>query len=71
MILDGGNCQNGARAGELYVDRFHAERELVGKASWNEDWSDMPQRWLAIMHVANYGATVPRRRINRKQRERK
>ena len=62
MIRKGGQWQYGTRAGERYVDsRFHIERELVGYPSHNEDWDYMPQRWLAIMHVANYGKTVNRR----------
>ena len=62
LIFNGGQWQNGTRAGELYADcRYHKERELGGLPSHNEDWDDMPQRWLAIMHVANYGKTVSRR----------
>lgn len=71
MVMDG-QWQNSTRAGERYVNRrFHTERKLVGYSS-HEDFDDLPERWLAIMHAANHGKTVPRRmRPKKRKRTRK
>lgn len=52
-ILEGGQWPYGPFAGSFYINSNHTEHELVGFPSHHEDWDELPQRWLAIMDVAN------------------